>query len=83
MLDKINQWLQSRNVSERSSFCFGFGAVFAALAVIQIIIKCVRPGAQAGDYILLIILDIVLAAAFFALGIYGKNQKKNSGKKHK
>ena len=78
MIDKIKQWLESRNLSERMSYCFGFGAVFAALAVIQIIIKCIRPGAQAGDYILLIILDIVLAVAFFALGIYGKKQKKQS-----
>lgn len=74
MFDKINQWLQSQNLSERTSYCFGFGAAFAALAVIQIIIKCIRPGTQAGDYVLLIILDVVIAAIFFALGIYGKKQ---------
>ncbi len=83
MLDKIKQWLESVNLSERISYCFGFGGVFAALAVIQIIIKCVRPGAQPGDYVLLIILDIIIAAIFFALGIYGKNQLKNKKRRRR
>ena len=83
MLDKIDKWLQSQKLSERTSYCFGFGAAFAALAVIQIIIKCVRPGAQAGDYVLLIILDIVIAAIFFLLGIYGKKQKESREKRKK
>lgn len=83
MFDKIDKWLQSQNFSEKISYCFGFGAAFAVLAVIQIIIKCIRPGAQAGDYILLIILDVVIAAIFFALGIYGKKQKENRRKRKK
>lgn len=77
MLNKFKNILPDSLTSGMSARgAFIVSGVFAVLAVIQIILRQLRPCVNSTDYVWLVIVDVILAAVFFTVGMYIRSRKK-------
>lgn len=72
MLGKIKQKVKSGYFFQRFAVSFFTGVVFFVLTLVQIFLLFFRNSDHLGDYILLIIVDVILTIAFLIAGIADK-----------
>lgn len=79
MLSKIIQKIKSVGFYKKTVIYFATSAVFFSLALIQIILLLFRRTEHFGECILIIIIDIIVAALFLAANLI--NRKRDSSNK--
>lgn len=78
MFNKIKRKIKSVDFYKRATVSFCTSIVFLALASIQIILLLFRDDSHFGDYILLVVVDIIVSVVFLIIGLTDK--KRNSSK---